>query len=80
MLFVCNIFIAEDSCLKVLEILWFQRDSAGRQQCSVGEQLFYSVLSSVKPVHLGLCMRNTDFIVSDSEMVVIFLQKCLVTT
>lgn len=78
MLFVCNIFIAEDSCLKVLEISRFQMDSAVRQQCSVVEQTPFG--SSVKPAHLGLCMRNTDFIVSGSEMVVIFLQKCLIAT
>lgn len=43
MLFVCNIFIAEDSCLKVPEISRFQMDSAVRQQHSVVEQLLYSV-------------------------------------
>lgn len=34
--------------------------------------VLFIVWSSVKPVHLKLYTRNTDFIVSVSEMVVIF--------
>lgn len=74
MLFVCNIFIAEDSCLKVPEISQFSSEAA--------------MLSSrtVALLHLGAQLSQRiwgcacDFIVSDSEMVVIFLQKCLVAT
>lgn len=37
--------------------------------------VLFSVWSSVKSVHLKLHMRNTDFLVSVSEMVVIFLHQ-----